>query len=501
MDTVDAVVVGSGPNGLTGACVLADAGWDVLVLEEQPSPGGAVRTEELTEPGFRSDVFSSFYPLAAASPHLRALELDVEWRRAEVVVANPLPGGACAALYPDSERTAKGNAAWLEWSRWWEHMSAPFIATLLGPIPPRGPATVRLARALGPAGLLELTRLGLTNVRRHVAEEGFSDEQGMLLTGNALHADLPPGYPGSAIYGWVLCGLGQQVGFPTPAGGAAGLADALVARLRAAGGALRCGQHVVRIERDRTVHTAAGERIRARHAVLADTGAPQLQELLGLPQLTRFEYDPSTVKVDWSLDAPIPWTADEARRAGTVHVADSIAQLAQWSQEILDGHVPQRPFLVMGQYAGFDPSRCPPGKEVAWAYTHLPQGTDPDGLVERMEAEVERHAPGFTKLIRKRHVLTPASLEARNRNLVGGAINGGTAQLHQQLIFRPMRTEVDGVLLASASAHPGGGVHGAAGANAAHAALRLQKAPRRLSTAGTVLTRMLRSRKTDQRSR
>jgi phytoene dehydrogenase-like protein len=476
MDMVDAVVVGSGPNGLTGACMLADAGWDVLVLEEQPMPGGAVRTEELTEPGFRSDVFSSFYPLGVASPHLRALELEVDWRRAEVVVANPLSDGSGAALYQDIERTAAGNVAWLRWSRWWERMSAPFIATLLGPIPPRGAAPLRLARALGPKGLLELTRLGLTNVRRHVVEEGFSEEQAMLLTGNALHADLPPGYPGSAIYGWVLCGLGQQVGFPTPAGGAAGLADALVNRLRAAGGTLRCGQHVVRIERDRTVHTAAGERIRARRAVLADTGAPQLQELLDLPPLTRFEYDPSTVKVDWSLDAPIPWVAEEARRAGTVHVADSIPQLARWSQEILDGRVPERPFLIQGQYANFDPSRCPPGKEVAWAYTHLPQGADPGGLVERMEAEVERHAPGFTKLIRKRHVLGPAEMQANNRNLVGGAINGGTAQLHQQLIFRPMRTAVDGVLLASSSAHPGGGVHGAAGANAAHAALRATRA-------------------------
>src|SRR5690242_12330047 len=166
MDMVDAVVVGSGPNGLTGACMLADAGWDVLVLEEQPMPGGAVRTEELTEPGFRSDVFSSFYPLGVASPHLRALELEVDWRRAEVVVANPLSDGSGAALYQDIERTAAGNVAWLRWSRWWERMSAPFIATLLGPIPPRGAAPLRLARALGPKGLLELTRLGLTNVRR-----------------------------------------------------------------------------------------------------------------------------------------------------------------------------------------------------------------------------------------------------------------------------------------------------------------------------------------------
>jgi phytoene dehydrogenase-like protein len=498
VDIVDAVVVGAGPNGLTGACVLADAGWDVLVLEEQPTPGGAVRTEELTEPGFRSDVFSSFYPLAAASPHLRALELDVEWRRADVVLANPLPAGGCAALHQDAERTAAGNRAWREWSAWWERVSGPLIGALLGPFPPRPRAAARLARAAGP---IELARLGLTNVRRHAVEEGFTPEQGLLLAGNALHADFSPGDPGSAVYAWVLTGLGQQVGFPTPAGGAGRLAEALVARLDAVGGTVRCGARAVRIERDLTVHTADGARTRARRAVLADTGAPQLQELLGLPPLERFEYDPGTVKVDWSLDAPIPWHAPEARRAGTVHVADDVAHLADWANDIANRRVPERPFLVMGQYAAFDPSRCPPGKEVAWAYTHLPQGMPTGDLPDRVEGEIERHAPGFTKLIRRRHVLGPAELEARDRNLVGGAINGGTAQLHQQLLFRPMRTEVAGVLLASASAHPGGGVHGAPGAIAAHAALRAQKAPRRPSTAGTVLTRMLRSRKTDQRSR
>jgi phytoene dehydrogenase-like protein len=504
VETVDAVVIGSGPNGLTGACVLADAGWDVVVLEEQSTPGGAVRTEELTEPGFHSDVFSSFYPLGVASPHLRELELDIAWRRAEVVVANPLPGGRCAALYQDAERTARengGGEAWLEWSAWWEQISAPFLKTLLGPFPPRL-AAAGLARALGgPKGVLELTRLGLNTVRRHTEEEFTSEEVSMLLAGNALHADLAPEYPGSAIYAWVLVGLGQQVGFPTPEGGAGRLAEALVERLRAAGGGLRCGERVVRIEHDRTVHTATGEYIRARRAVLADTGAPQLQELLGLPPLTRFEYDPSTVKVDWSLDGPIPWEAEPARRAGTVHVADSMDHLSDWAGDLQRDRVSERPFLVMGQYAGFDPTRCPPGKEVAWAYTHIPQGAPADEVPARMEDEIERKAPGFKALIRNRHVLGPAEMESRNRNLVGGAINGGTAQLHQQLMFRPMRTEVPGVLLASSSAHPGGGVHGGAGANAAHAALRLQKAPRRLTTAGTVLTRMLRSKKTDQRSR
>jgi phytoene dehydrogenase-like protein len=486
---MDAIVIGSGPNGLVGACRLADAGWDVLVIEEQPLPGGAVRTEELTEPGFRSDVFSSFYPLGVASPYLRELELDVTWRRAEVVVANPLPGGRCAALYQDPVRTADGDPKWLEWSAWWERISRPFLRALLGPFPPMRPGAA-LAAALGPRGLLELTRLGLNNVRHHTEEEGFTEAHSMLLAGNALHADFAPEYPGSAIYAWVLVGLGQQVGFPVPEGGAGCLTDALVARLRAAGGELRCGDRVVHIDADRTVHTASGERFEARRAVLADVGAPQLQELLGLPGLPHFEYDPGTVKVDWSLDGPIPWETEEARRAGTVHLAESMDFLTAWTSDLQRKRVPERPFMVMGQYASFDATRAPAGKETAWAYTHIPQGAPADGVADAMEDEIELRAPGFKQLVRKRHTLGPQDMQARNRNLVGGAINGGTAQLHQQLMFRPMRTQADGVFLASASAHPGGGVHGAAGANAARAAIahdrfgfsraRLQPAVQRL---------------------
>ena len=237
----------------------------------------------------------------------------------------------------------------------------------------------------------------------------------------------------------------------------------------------------------RTVHCAGGTSYRARHAVLAATSAPALYGTLlagaDLPQrvrrdLERFEWDPSTVKVDWALDGEIPWAVDEVRRAGTVHVADGLDHLTDWSADIQRGRVPERPFLVMGQYARTDPTRMPAGKEIAWAYTHIPQGAAySDAIVDAIEAEIEQRAPGFRALIRARHVLTPADMQARDANLVGGALNGGTAQIHQQLVFRPVpglgrpETPVPGVYLASAGAHPGGGVHGAAGTNAARAAL------------------------------
>ena len=528
----DAVVIGAGPNGLVAANVLADAGWDVLVLEAQPTPGGAVRTEELTEPGFRHDVFSSFYPLGAASPHIVGLHLEdhgLRWRHAEAVVADVHPDGSCATVFRDAERTADSvgafargdREAWLRLSSVAGRIGPDVIAALLAPFPPVAPA-LRLAGKLGPAGLLKFLRFGVTPVQRHGEEEFAGEGAPRLLAGNALHADLTPTSPGGALYGWVLVGLGQAVGYPVAEGGAGRLTEALVARLRAAGGELRCGSEVVRVEVSgggaRAVHTRGGERVEARRAILADVGAPALyRDLLAgepLPPhvewgLERFEYDSGTVKVDWALDGPVPWIHPDARRAGTVHITGGMGELLEYTQHLVRRRLPDRPFLVMGQYAACDATRQPPGAETAWAYTHVPQGGWDDaateGFVARIEERVESCAPGFRDLIRARHVLTPPGFEARDANLVGGALNGGTAQIHQQLVFRPVpglarhATPFAGLYLASASAHPGGGVHGACGANAARAAL--QKAPRRVKTAGIVFTRMLRSRNTDQRSR
>jgi phytoene dehydrogenase-like protein len=514
---VDAIVIGAGHNGLVAANLLAERGWRVLVLEQQHAPGGAVKSGELCEPGFTSDLFSAFYPLAAASPALRALELErfgLRWRRAALPVAHPQPDGRCAALSLDVDETAASleafapgdGDAWRELWAYWQRAGGPFMDALLRPFPPlRGSA--RLAAALGPRGLLRFARFALLPVRR-LAEETFRGEGGAwLLAGNALHADLTPDSAGGGLFGWVLCGLGQEHGFPVPEGGAGRLTDALVRRLRSCGGALECGATVERVlvrgGRAVGVRIADGSEISAARAVLATTIAPTLfHRLVGDQQLPRdfvadlrrgFQLDNGTVKLDWSLDAPIPWAAEQARRAGTLHVADGMDDLTRTSAQLSRGLIPDRPFLVMGQYASFDASRQPQGRETAWAYTHVPQRVRGDAggdglsgtwderetavLVARMEAEIERRAPGFGALIRRRHVFTPPRLEAANANLVGGAVNAGTAQIHQQVVLRPLpglgraETPVRGLYLAGATTHPGGGVHGCAGANAARAAL------------------------------
>jgi phytoene dehydrogenase-like protein len=328
-----------------------------------------------------------------------------------------------------------------------------------------------------------------------------------MLAGNALHADLAPETPGGGLFGWLLCCMGQERGWPVPEGGAGELTAALVRRLEAHGGRVVTGARVnqVAVQRGRAtgVRTDDGRDVPARRAVIADVGAPKLfLDLIArdrlparlLDGMRRFHYDSATVKVDWALDGPIPWTHPDARRAGTVHISEGVDALTEHAGELVRHLIPSRPFLLLGQYSMADPTRAPAGGETAWAYTHTPQGprgdAGPDGLAgtwderetavfaERMEAQVEELAPGFKSLIRARHVLTPRTFPALDENLVNGALNGGTAQLHQQLLFRPTtglgrpETPIKGLYLGSASAHPGGGVHGACGANAARAALR-----------------------------
>ncbi|MGI8802835.1 MAG: phytoene desaturase family protein [Solirubrobacteraceae bacterium] len=526
--TADAIVIGSGSNGLVAANLLADAGWEVLVLEAAPGPGGSVRSAELIEPGYANDIFSSFYPLGAASPHIRGLELEefgLKWVRSDTVLAHPSRAGDCPILSTDLdltaaslERFAAGDGqAWRDLYRLWERVGEHLLGTLFDPFPPVV-SGLRLAGRLGPRELVDFVRFSLLTVRR-MGEESFAGEGGRrLLAGSALHADLGPDTPPSGTYGWVLTALGQERGFPVPEGGAGQLTRAMVDRLTARGGQILFGQEaasiLIRRGRAAGVATVSGEEFGARRAVLADVGAPQLyQRLVGeehlpaglLADLERFEYDSATVKVDWTLDAPIPWAAEPARAAGTIHVGEDVDALAKHSGELARSLVPERPYLVMGQYAHFDPTRQPAGAETAWAYTHVPQHikgdagrgisggwdeSDTERMAERIEAEVEALAPGFRALIRGRHVFTPPTMEAANANLVGGAINGGTSQLHQQFIFRPTpaaagpHTPVRRLFLASASAHPGGGVHGTCGANAARAALGLRHGQVKLPIVG-----------------
>lgn len=502
----DAVVIGAGPNGLVGANVLADAGWDVTVLEANDTPGGAVRTAEVTAPGFRNDLFSAFYPLGAGSPVLADLRLEdhgLRWRHAPLVLANPTPGGPSVLLSTDVDVTAASldafapgdGDAWRALHGDWRRISGPFLDAMFGtPFPPVR-AGVRLAGRLGPSGLLPFARLAVMPVRRLADERFRGAGGGLLLAGNALHADLTPGSNLSALFGLALAGLGQDVGFPVPEGGAQSLTDALVRRLEARGGRVVCGARVDRIEIRRrravAVRTAAGDEVDAGRAVLADVGAPALYlSLVGAGHLPprvvdaigRFEYGAATFKLDWALSSPIPWKDPDLNRAGTVHVADSMDELSEVSFDLVLGRMPANPFLLVGQMTTSDPTRSPAGTESAWAYTHVPHGVTWDddataAMVDRMEQRIEGHAPGFRDRILARHVFTPDGLQAANANLVGGDVNGGTAQLHQQLVFRPVpglarpETPIRGLYLASASAHPGGGVHGAPGANAARAAL------------------------------
>ncbi len=519
----DVVVIGAGPNGLVAANMLADAGLEVVVCEEQPEPGGAVRSGQLTMPGFEHDLFSAFYPFVAASPAMQRLDLErwgLRWRRAPFAVAHPTVGGPTAVLSQNLEETAASldafapgdGDAWKRLYRMWSRVEEPFMEAFTTPFPPVLAAAKLLSR-LRIRGALHIARIALLPLRRF-AEEYFRGAGGGLLIGaNALHADLTPDTPGSAIFGLVLCGIGQHLGFPVPEGGAGRLTDALVARLRAAGGELHCGvraeQVVVRAGRACGVRLADGRQLPARIAVVADVGAPQLyRELLApgdaparvLRELRHFQYDNGTVKVDWALSAPVPWTSEPARRAGTVHVAESLEMLSGATDALERCMIPRRPFLVFGQYATVDRTRAPAGQDTAWAYTHVPQMTrgDMGGTLRgtwdrgeldeyslRIENEIEQLAPGFRDRILGRNVFGPRELEQRDRNLVGGAVNGGSAKFHQQLVFRPVpglgrpETPIDGLLLASASAHPGGGVHGAPGAIAARALLRRQR-PRRL---------------------
>ena len=521
-DRYDAIVVGAGPNGLVAANRLADAGWSVLVLEAQPSAGGAVRSDSDVDPDFVHDTFSSFYPLAAASPAIRSFHLErhgLTWRHAPAVLGHPLPDGDWALLHRDRDRTAsmleghrRGDGeAWLELCAQWDVIGPSIVGALLSPFPPVRHGLGGLARLRG-AGGLDLVRTLLTPAN----ELGRSRFAGMaprlLLAGSAGHADIPLDAPGSGLMGLLMSMLGQTVGFPVPEGGAGRLTQALAQRLVGLGGQIHTGTEVVAIEVDRgratAVRTAGGNRYGARRAVVADVTAPLLYRRLlddsDVPAATAramdaFQLDPGTVKVDWALDGPVPWRGTPVVAPGTVHVADSVDEMTESLGQVQAGAVPARPFLLAGQMTTTDPTRSPAGTESFWAYTHVPQrvrrdagdGTvlgiwdrdDCQRFADRMQARIEEVAPGFGSRVRARRVLGPYELEARNANLVGGAINGGTAQLHQQLVFRPVpgwgraETPIAGLYLGSASAHPGGGVHGAPGMNAARAALFHDRLP------------------------
>ena len=516
---VDAVVVGAGPNGLVAANLLADAGWEVLLVEAQPEVGGAVRSDRDVHPDFVGDTFSAFYPMAAASPVITALGLEaygLRWRHAPAVLGHPWPDGSWSVLHRDAAVTADlldrelpgDGAAWLALVEQWRRIGPSLVASLLSPMPPLR-SGLRTALTLPRVGGWDFVHRLLTPARHvldaPVAGRSFGGRGArMLVAGNAAHADLSSTAAGSGLVGLLLAMLGQTVGFPVPEGGAGRLSEAMATRLRALGGQVVTGAAVDRVvvENGRATGVVVGGTVvRARRAVLASVGVHQLAERLltagdvparYLERVRRFRLDPATVKVDFALSGPVPWGGDPPYAAGTVHLCDSLDELSAYEGQLAAGLVPDRPFLLIGQMTTADPSRSPAGTESLWAYTHVPQrvlgdagggltgdwdGGDADRFADRMQARIEAYAPGFGSRVLARRVLSPPELERRNANLVGGAVGGGSSALDQQLIFRPVPglgragTPVRGLYLASASAHPGGAVHGACGANAARAAL------------------------------
>ncbi|MGN2637845.1 phytoene desaturase family protein [Nocardia takedensis] len=497
-ETVDAVVIGGGHNGLVAANILADAGWDALVLEQEPDFGGAVRSTELFA-GFRADLFSANHPLAVVSPALRGLDLaafGLRWAYAPTVAASARTPEDGVGLYPDPRRTAdelgrhhpEDARTWLELSTQWRRVRDPLLQIGFGGRRPLREA-VRLLRAEGAPELARFARFLLLPADRMARELFRGEHARLLLLGNCGHGDLAVNAAPSGAVGWLLTMLAQDTGFPCPVGGASALTDALVARARAAGAELRARVRVSALEvrggRVTAVRTASGERVAVRRAVVADTPATTLYRELLAPEalparvhedLRRFEPDGAVVKVDYAVSRPIPWLAPQLRGAGTVHIGADERGLIRWGAEIACGAVPERPFLLLGQMTTCDPTRSPEGTESAWAYTLMPRGVRDDATAEllarEIDAVIEDHAPGFSAALLDRQVRRPGDMAAIGTRL------GGTMALHQQGPFRPLpglggpQTVLRNLFLGSSAAHPGGAVHGACGADAARAALR-----------------------------
>jgi len=463
----DAIVVGSGPNGLAAGIHLARAGVRVLVLEARDTPGGGVRSAEVTLPGFIHDIGSAIHPMALASLFFRSLGLErygLEWIHPEIPLAHPIPGGAASLLRSvDATAASLGGAD----ARAYRCFMQPLVAKceeLTGEIlqPP-----IHL-----PTHPVSLARLGLRALwpAQAVIRHWFRDEPARaLFAGLAAHSFLPLSAPGSSAIGTVL---GHGSGWPFPRGGAQSITSALVACLREAGGQLECNAPISSLAD-----------LPAARAIFLDVSVAQFLRLAEghLPlryrdALRRYQPAPGIFKIDYALNGPVPWTDDASRRAGTVHVCGTAAEVAEAEHAVACGRIPDRPFILAAQQSLFDSTRAPAGKHTLWAYCHLPFDSIFD-MTSRIEQQIERFAPGFRERILARHTMGPAELQEWNPNLIGGDISGGANTLWQLLARptlrpAPYRTPLRGVYLCSSSTPPGGGVHGMCGFNAARAACR-----------------------------
>ncbi len=468
-----ALVVGSGPNGLAAAIALLQGGVEAEVREAADWAGGGLHSEELTLPGFVHDVCATVMPLAAGSPFFHTLGLDVQWIHPEAPAAHPLDDGTAVLLERGMEETTeelgRDGPAYRRLVEplveAWEEL-APAV---LGPMPPPPRRSLRALRAVGPGALARATWAALGDARS-VAEALFETERARAwFAGHCAHAMLPLERRPSAGFGLALAVMGHAVGWPVSRGGASSLADALAKRVRGLGGTIVTGSRVDELPRDGRLVLAdvvPRELVRLARGRLSE---PYERRLLG------YRHGPGAFKLDWALDGPIPWRAEECRRAGTVHLGGTLDEISHSEWAAWSGRTVERPFVLLVQPTIFDPMRAPEGKHVAWAYCHVPNGSA-ENLTERIEAQVERFAPGFHELILARSSLGPADLEARNRNLVGGDLNGGAMdldQLFRRPTLRAYATPLNGIFLCSAATPPGGGVHGMCGYWAAQTALRL----------------------------
>jgi phytoene dehydrogenase-like protein len=468
----DAVVVGSGPNGLAAAITLARAGRSVIVYEAKESVGGGSRSLELTLPGFIHDVCSAIHPLGVSSAFFRTLPLEqygLEWIEPPVQLAHPLDDGTAAVLVRSIEDTA---ATLGRDSGAYRHLMRPLVAhwdtiadSFLGPLRPG--SLLRHPFELAPFGLKAIRSA------QSLARQLFKGERARaIFAGMSAHSMLPLSRPTSAASGLTLGVLGHVAGWPLPRGGSQQIADALAAYLRSLGGEIVTGVEVKSLDM-----------LPASQAVLCDITPQQLIRIASqrlppgyIQQLKRYRYGQGVFKLDLALDGPIPWKTPECRLAGTVHVGGTLEEIAATEIEVWQGKHPDRPFVLLAQQSLFDATRAPAGKHTVWAYCHVPSGSTFD-MTDRIEAQIERFAPGFREHILARHTYTTTQLEQYNANYIGGDINGGVQDILQMFTrptiqVNPYATPVKGLYLCSSSTPPGGGVHGLCGYFAAQSALR-----------------------------
>lgn len=464
----DAVVVGSGPNGLGAAITLAQAGKRVLVYEARDKIGGGCRSAELTLPGFVHDICSAIHPGAVTSPFMRSLplgEFGLEWVYSPLAMAHPFDDGSAAVLSRSIRQTSLSLG-----------QDASAYRRLMGPIA-RNWGKISPA-VLGPLSIphhpFALARFGLPALlsTRRLASLAFKGDRARgFFAGLSAHSMLPLETPATAAAGLLLGTLGHVVGWPFARGGSQKIVDVMACYLRRLGGEIVTSTTVDSLER-----------LPGAGAIMFDVTPRQLVKIAGekLPErykkrLGRYRYGPGVFKIDYALDGPVPWKAEECRQAATVHLGGTLEEIASAEAAVWRGEHPERPFVLTAQQSLFDPTRAPEGKHAFWAYCHVPANSTFD-MTERIEAQIERFAPGFRDRILARHVMSPVDMQDYNANYIGGEINGGVQDLRQLYTrptpaWRPYRTPSKGIYICSSSTPPGGGVHGLCGYFAARTAL------------------------------